>query len=361
MSTPSGKYLNAFNLVPQIGPARLRKILRRFPDLEEGWNASSAGLMSAGLDERIARAVIDKRDSIDPDAEFERLEKEGIRLVFFEDETYPKLLKEISSSPVFLYVKGELVADDFCVGIVGSRKLTDYGQRAADDFSRGLSRHGITLVSGMAYGADTIVHRACLTLGRRTVAVLGSGLDERSIYPSPNRQLAREIEQCGCLLSEYPIGTPPLKQHFPARNRVISGISKGLLVIEASLTSGSLISARFALEQGREVFAVPGSVYSKNSEGANNLIKMGAKAACKLSDILEEFNLGPEIAPAAGIQPESPEEESILARLFRDEPTHVDKLAAAVGIKVAALSSLLTIMEMKGMVKDVGGMRYVKK
>jgi DNA processing protein len=363
MSSTDTKYYNAFNLMPQIGPIRLRKLRAYFPSLQNAWEADFSLFRAAGLEEKIAEKVIENRKNIDPDAEWEKLEKENIKIVTQDDEIFPKNLLEISAPPAMLYVKGELLPDEFCIGIVGSRKISEYGKRVAEDFARGLSINGVTLVSGMAYGMDTIAHWQCVKLKRRTIAVLGSGIDEKSIYPSSNRQIAREIAACGCLVSEYPIGTPPLKQHFPARNRIISGMSQGVLVIEASQTSGSLITARFALEQNREVFAVPGSIYSKNSEGTNNLIKMGAKSACKIRDVLEEFNLQLDgaIKEAKKIVPDSPEEELVLDNLSSDEPVHIDKLSLSTQIKTASLSSILTLMEIKGMIKDIGGMRYIKK
>lgn len=363
MSIAEKIFYNAFNLMPQIGPIRLRKIQAFFSSMEEAWQADFLQLRSAGIEEKIAQKLIEERKKIDPESEWEKLEKENIKIIIQNEESFPKNLLEISSAPVILYTKGELLPEEFCIGIVGSRKISEYGKRAAEDFARELSAAGITLASGMAFGADTITHRNCLKSGTRTIAVLGSGIDEKSIYPSSNRQLAKEIEKCGCIISEYPVGTPPLKQNFPARNRIISGISKGILVIEASQTSGSLITARFALEQNREVFAVPGNIYSKNSEGTNNLIKMGAKSACKIEDILEEFNLelNPKIKEARQIVPETPEEELILNSLSFEEAFHIDKLSLQTQIKTAALSSILTLMEMKGMIKDIGGMRYVKK
>lgn len=363
MSSPDKKFYNAFNLLPQIGPIRLRKLCAYFPSMQEAWKANFADFRAAGLEEKIAEKIIEARKNINPDAEWEKLEKENIAIITPEENLFPKNLLEISSVPAMLYVKGQVISDEFCIGIVGSRKISEYGKRAAEDFARNLSQNNVTLASGMAFGVDTITHRQCLKLGHRTVAVLGSGLDEKSIYPSSNRQMAREIEKCGCIISEYPIGTPPLKQNFPARNRIISGISKGILVIEASQTSGSLITARFALEQNREVFAVPGSIYSPNSEGTNNLIKMGAKTTCKTQDILEEFSfeLSSEIKEAKKIIPDSPEEEIVLSSLSFDEAIHIDKLSIKTQIRTAALSSLLTLMEIKGMVKDIGGMRYIKK
>jgi DNA processing protein len=363
MSIPDKKYYNAFNLISQIGPIRFRKLISYFSSMQSAWEANITEYTNAGLEVKIAEKIIEAKKHIDPDQEFEKLAKENIKIVLQNEDSYPKQLLEISSAPVMLYVKGEIFADEFCIGIVGSRKISEYGKRVAEDFTRALAQKGITLISGMAYGVDTITHLECLKQKQRTIAVLGSGLDNKSIYPSSNRQLSKEIVNCGCMVSEYPIGTPPLKQNFPARNRIISGLSKGILVVEASKTSGSLITAHFALEHNREVFAVPGSIYAINSEGTNNLIKMGAKSACKLQDILEEFNieLSPEIKEAKKIIPESPEEEIILSNLSFEEPIHVDKLSIDTQIKTASLSSLLILMEMKGMIRDIGGMRYIKK
>lgn len=349
--------------MPQIGPMRLRKLQAHFPSMQAAWEADFSGLKAAGIEEKVAEKMVATKKNIDPEAEWEKVIRENITVVTQSDEAYPRNLMEISSAPAILYVKGTMIADEFCIGVVGSRKISEYGKRVTEDFARGLSQNGIALASGMAFGVDTITHRECLKQKCRTIAVLGSGLDERSIYPSSNRQMAKEIAECGCVISEYPIGTPPLKQNFPARNRIISGISRGILVVEASQTSGSLITARFALEQNREVFAVPGSIYSKNSEGTNNLLRMGAKVTCKIQDILEEFNfeLDPKIRKAKEIIPESPEEKTILDNLSFDEPIHIDKLAIKAEMKTAALSSVLTLMEIKGMIKDIGGMRYVKK
>jgi DNA processing protein len=213
----------------------------------------------------------------------------------------------------------------------------------------------------MALGIDSIAHRECLRQGNRTIAVLGGGIDASSIYPSSNRQTAEEIISNGAIISEYPIGTPPLKQHFPARNRIISGLSLGVLVIEAAESSGALITAKFALEQNREVFAIPGNIYSKNSEGTNNLIKFGAKLVSKTDDILEELNLDylKKTEKIKKAIPENEEEALILENLSAVEPVHIDRLAKIVKMNVTAVSSLLTLMEIKGKVKNVGGMRYI--
>jgi len=377
MSRAEQKYYNAFNLIPEMGPLRFKKLYTHFGSMEEAWKANVSEIEKCGLEKEVVEKIDQKRKEISPDEEFEKLEKEGIKVVTINEETYPQRLKEIHSAPALLYFKGEIKRDELAVAIVGSRKASVYGKQVASQLARELSETGITIVSGMAFGIDGVAHRECINLARRkdregnvhlasgsnrTIAVLGGGIDIESIYPSSNRQIAEEIVASGgCILSEYPIGTPPLKQHFPARNRIISGLSLGVLVIEASISSGALITAKFALEQDREVFAVPGNIYSKNSEGTNNLIKLGAKLVSSSRDVLEELNLQSalEIKRAREVIPDSEEEALILKNLSADEPIHIDKLAKIVKMNTAAISSLLTLMEIKGKVKNVGGMRYV--
>ena len=365
MSTPDindKKHYNAFNFIPQIGPVRFKKLISYFKSMEDAWNASASEFYGAGIEEDIIETIIASRKNIFVDKEFEKLEKEGVKIITIDDDLYPTLLKETHSAPAVLYYKGELEKDDLAIAIVGPRKVSIYGKQVASQLASELSRAGLTVVSGMALGVDSIAHNECVKLKNRTVAVLGGGIDTASIYPSSNYQIAEDIvANGGAVVSEYPIGTPPLKQHFPARNRIISGLSLGVLVVEASEKSGALITARFALEQNREVFAVPGSIFSKNSEGTNNLIKLGAKLTDKATDILEELNLesAVEIKKAREIIPDNEEEKVILENLSPDEPIQIDKLAKIVGINTSALSSLLTLMEIKGKVKNVGGMRYV--
>lgn len=304
---------------------------------------------------------MDLKKNISPEKEYEKVTKEGIELITFRDKRFPKFLLEISSCPAMIYLRGTLNEDDICLAVVGSRKLSTYGMQAATYFSKELSASGLVLVSGLALGVDTLAHLECVKQKNRTIAVLGGGLDEKSIYPVSNRSLSKNIIENGALVSEYPIGTPPLKQHFPARNRIISGLSKGVLVIEASESSGSLITAKFSLEQNRDVFAVPGSIFSKNSLGTNNLIKLGAKLVMHARDILEELNIQTslDISNLKEIIPDNDDEKAILDNMDRDTPIHVDQLSKNTKINISALSSLLTLMEIKGKVKNIGGMKYV--
>lgn len=355
------KYYNAFNLIPQIGPLRFRKLSGYFKSMEEAWQANASEFKEAGLEEEIIGKIIEKRKDISPEKEFEKIEKEGIKIITVKDDCYPNRLKEIHSAPALLYAKGEIKKDELALAVVGSRKVSSYGRQVASQLARELAQAGITIVSGMALGIDGIAHRECIKQKTRTIAVLGGGIDANSIYPFSNRQVAQEIIANGAVISEYPIGTPPLKQHFPARNRIISGLSLGVLVVEAAESSGTLITVKFALEQNREVFAVPGNIYSKTSEGTNNLIKLGAKLVSKTQDILEELNLDSmvEFQKAREIIPDNKEEELILKNLSPSEPIHIDQLAKKIQMNVNAASSLLTLMEIKGKVKNVGGMRYI--
>jgi len=355
------QYYNALNLMPFMGPSKIKLVLAKFGNLQNAWQADLGDYLKIGIDQNLASKIQNCKRNISPEKEYEKLKEENIEILTFNDKRFPKLLSEISSSPAVIYLKGTLQDDDICLSIVGSRKLSTYGTQAASYFSKELSSSGLTLVSGMAFGVDTLAHLECVRQKKRTIAVLGGGLDLKSIYPTSNRKLSEDIIQNGAIISEYPIGTPPLKQHFPARNRIISGLSKGTLVIEASESSGSLITAKFSLEQNRDVFAVPGNIFSDNSVGTNNLIKMGAKLTSRPQDILEELNL--ESSACASklkkIIPDNDDEKIILENLDRETPIHIDQLSRNIKMNITALSSLLTLMEIKGKVKNIGGMKYV--
>uniref|UniRef100_A0A7V3J8W6 DNA-protecting protein DprA n=1 Tax=candidate division CPR3 bacterium TaxID=2268181 RepID=A0A7V3J8W6_UNCC3 len=279
-----------------------------------------------------------------------------------DDANYPFLLSKIFDPPSFLYYEGELPKEDeVLVAVVGSRACTPYGRQVAEEISYNLAKEGITIVSGLALGIDSVAHRAALTAKGKTIAVLGSGLDV--IYPSSHMKLAKEIiENGGALISEFSPGTPPLPHHFPLRNRIISGISQGIIVVEAGFKSGALITARCALEQGREVFAVPGSIYSLNSQGSNSLIKMGAHVVTNFLDVLDVLNLKPKTKTKTKrkeIKCET-KEEAILLALLGPEPVSIDKLHALSKLDIAVVTSTLVMLEIKGLVKNIGGARYIK-
>ncbi len=288
---PKAKYYNAFNLIGGIGPVGFKKILTYFNSLDNAWSAEIKEFKKAGLTEFVIEQIRGKRPKINPDWEMEKLDKQGINLITTQDKDYPKLLKEIYAPPATLYIRGHFESTDKYFGIVGTRKLSAYGSQITPLITADLAKSGLTIVSGLAKGIDTIAHETALKTNNRTIAVLGSGIDKTSIYPFINQDLAEKISQNGAVISEFPIGTQPLAQNFPQRNRIISGLSLGVLVIEAPERSGAMITARNALEQNRDVFAIPGPIISKNSFGPNNLIKMGAKLVSQAEDILEELNL----------------------------------------------------------------------
>ncbi len=229
------EYFNAFNLIDGIGPRRFKKLIDHFPSLEEAWLADEQTFRNAGLEEKVAETIIDQRKSIQPEKEYEKLLKERIEVLTIGEETYPSLLKEIYDAPAILYIRGQLKPEDqLTIGVVGSRKPSTYGQQVATAISTDIARAGLTVISGLALGTDTLAHRAALEANQRTIAVLGSGLGQPDVYPSTNRQLADKIAGQGAVISEYPLGAPAQKQNFPARNRIISGLSLGILVIEAA-------------------------------------------------------------------------------------------------------------------------------
>lgn len=356
------KYWVAFSQFAKIGPVRFKKIYDYFSNMEEAWSASAEELKETGLDDGIIEEIIAKRPDINPDQEWEKLEKEKIKVVTILDEDYPKLLKEIYKPPAMLYYKGDFLANnDFALAVVGTRKISAYGEQAASDLVRDLVKNGLTIISGLALGVDAIAHRTTVENGGKTIAVLGSGLSDNYIYPVSNRRLASQIvDNGGAVISEFPLTMLPLKYNFPIRNRIVAGLSLGTLVIEAGLESGALITARYALEQNREVFAVPGNIFSPNAAGPNNLIKMGAKIVTNANDILETLNLS-QVASyieTKKIIPESKEEE-ILLNFLTKEPTHIDKLVNLSGLGAAAANSTLLMMEIKGKVKNMGGANYV--
>jgi DNA processing protein len=356
------KYLIALNNFPKFGPIRTKKIRKRFPDLENAFKASVAELAQAGIEPNIAEEFAAARININPDKLLEQLKKEDIQAIAADNKLYPKLLSQIYDPPQLFYLKGRLKAEDeFALAVVGARKYTSYGKQVAENIVKDLTLSGLVIVSGLALGIDSLAHLTAVEAGGRTIAVLGSGLDRQSIYPSANRYIADKIiASGGAVISEFPLGAPPLRHHFPQRNRLISGLSLGTLVVEAGEKSGALITARFALEQNREVFAIPGNIYSPVSAGPNQLIKLGAKAVTGAKDIIETLDLAQAACFIENkkIIPESEEEEKILAHLAC-EPIHIDELIRKTKLDTSQINSTLTIMEMKGMVRNLGNMQYV--
>lgn len=294
-----------------------------------------------------------------------------IKTINIKDKEYPKLLKKIDGSPKTLYIKGELNPDDICFGVVGTRRFSPYGKQVAFEIAGDLAEAGLTIVSGLAPGIDTFAHQAALEKGGlvrrspkgeggRTIAVLGTGIDEKSIYPQSNLKLAKDIvESGGCLISEYAPGTQGWKGNFPARNRIISGLSLGVLVVEAKEKSGALITANDAFKQKRRVFAVPGSIYSPNSRGPHILIKKGATLVVSAEDILKELNL-PRMGKKKELKGDTKEEELIL-RMLMEEALNIDKIIKKTGLAPATVNSFLAILEIKGKIRNLGGGIYSLK
>jgi len=358
-NTDELKYWVGFSRMPGIGRVKISQLLEHFSTLEQAWKASTGELRKAGLDSKSADTIVNMRPRISLDAEMESLKRYKVKVLTCDSDTYPQRLREIYDYPPVLYVRGNpLPEDETCLAVVGTRRATVYGRQVTDEIVSDLARNKVTIVSGLAKGIDSIAHRAALEAGGRTIAVFACGLD--IVYPAENANLAREIMERGALISEYPLGIRPKADNFPRRNRIMSGLSLGVLVIEAGESSGALITANQALEQNRDVFAVPGSILSPASRGTNRLIQEGAKLVRNHVDILEELNLA-MVAQQLEMKEILPtdETESLLLKQLSAEPTHIDEVCRHSRLTPALVSSTLTMMELKGMVKQVGGMNYV--
>lgn len=353
------KFRLGFNIVKGIGPAKMNALQGYFGDFERAWHATELELNKIGVDRRTIRSFLETRKTLDLDAAMAKVDAANVTLLTWDSSTYPSYIRNIPGSPPLLYVDGDISeADRWAVAIVGTRRLTSYGRQIARDLTIGLVNNGVTIVSGLARGIDAVAHKTALEMGGRTIAVLGSGID--SIYPAEHRGLAREIANGrGAVISEYGMGVRPEAKNFPPRNRVISGLSLGTIVIEAGIKSGALITSKFAMEQGREVFAVPGSINSPVSKGPNKLIQQGAKLVTCVEDVLEELNISMVVEKTAvQLALPSSKEEAALLPLLSHEPVHVDKLSRQSGMAANKVSSTLTLMELKGMVKQTGRMNY---
>ena len=352
------KYRVGFTKIPGIGRVKTTLIENYFPSFEDAWHASSSDLKQAGLDSKSVSSIINLRSRIDLDAEMDKMDKYKVNAIPHDSPDYPHRLKEVYDYPPVLYVRGTIKAeDDFCLAVVGTRHSTLYGRQVTEDIVRDLVRSSITIVSGLAKGIDSIAHKAALESDGRTIAVFASGLD--MVYPAENAHLARAITEHGALVSEYPLGTRPRAEHFPRRNRIMSGISPGVLVIEAGERSGALITAEQALSQNREVFAVPGSILSPASKGTNWLLQQGAKLVRNHVDILEELNLA-VVAQQLEMKELLPTDDTeiLLFKNMSSEPTHIDEICRQCGLDISTVSSTLTMMELKGIVKQIGYMNY---
>ncbi len=353
------RYWVGFTLVKGIGAVRLRALLDYFGDAEKAWNASPVDMVSAGLGPRLAERVVQIKKSVDLSEYVARAEKDNIRILTWNDAEYPALLKEVDQPPPVLYLRGDVTAEDaWAVGIVGTRAVTPYGRQVTEELATVLAQNGVTVVSGLARGVDALAHNAALKAGGRTLAVLGSGVDR--IYPPEHRQMAEKIALQGAVISDYAPGTTPDSANFPPRNRIISGLSLAVVVIEAGETSGALITAGFAADQGRDVFAVPGSIYAPQSKGANRLIANGARILLRPTDVLEALDLtrNVERREIRRAVPTDATEAAVLS-LLGAESMHVDEVRARLGLPIEKISAALTMMELKGMVRQLNGMNYV--
>ncbi|HEY0754854.1 MAG TPA: DNA-processing protein DprA [Ktedonobacteraceae bacterium] len=362
LSMDGSEYWVAFNRVLGIGPVKFRLLLNYFhEDLALAWKAGRQDLARAGLDQRTLERFLLQRAKIEPERDLERLEQMGVNVLTWRDREYPALLREIEGSPPVLYLKGQLnEADLFSLAVVGTRNADTYGQQVTERLVTELARGQVTVVSGLALGIDTIAHHTALEAGGRTIGVLACGLDV--VYPARNAQLARRIGEGGqgVLISEYPLGVQPESGNFPARNRIISGLSQGVLVVEAGEKSGALITADFATKQGREVFAVPGSVFASRCLGTNKLIKEGAHLVLEVKDILDALNLFmlPLRIEARMALPENGTESTLLA-LLSHEPIHINELILSSELSAPIVTAAMTMLELKGLVKTVGSAQFV--
>lgn len=351
-------YWVSFNHL-EISPQTFQKLLEIFGTAKGAWNAKKEELEK--LDSKLAAKIANGRQRIDPEKLLSKIQKAQIKILTIKDKNYPANLSQIDSAPYLLYLKGELLPEDEnAVAVVGARKITSYGRQVTESLVPTLVTAGLTIVSGMARGVDAVAHRAALEADGRTIAVLGSGVDV--IYPPENKKLYEAICQNGAVVSEFPPGTQPRPQNFPVRNRIIAGLSLGVLVTEAAEISGSLITAGFAGEFGREVFAVPGPVYSAMSAGTAGLIKDGAKLVYRAQDLLEELNIPSNVQGRGPSKMKTDEAESKILEILGQEPAHVDQIIKLSGLSAAEISAKLTLLEIKGVIKNLGGGNYgVKK
>ena len=384
-------YWIALSRTPGLGAARFRLLESHFGgDLSLAWNAPQRELRAAGIGGGAVKAITEGRDSIDPDRELERLYSCGVRALTWHDDRYPPRLKETADAPPVLYCRGELKPEDeTSVAVVGTRRPTEYGYRVTGELSSELAARGVVVVSGLALGVDARAHRATLDAGGRTIAVLGNGLD--TVYPRDNQRLAERIlAEGGAIVSEFPLGARPEASNFPRRNRIISGMTLGTLITEAGETSGTRWTVYHALDQNREVFCVPGSIYSEASKLTNRLIREGAKLVCDVNDILVEIGLDtaerqiplglgnsdgstPDSQSASGLDAAVSEEsaaakpavaesddpdEADLLRHITGDAVHIDDLARLTGRPITEVSGLLTMLELKGLVEPAGLMHY---
>jgi DNA processing protein len=346
----------AFSQVARVGPVRARRLHEEFGSLSEAWQASQTQLERT-LDVRTAGNVVRARNSVDPLSVLDRLERQGIAVVAAIDPDYPRLLAQIPAAPAVLYVRGTLLPrDELAIAVVGTRRATSYGREIVQQIARDLAAAGVTVVSGLARGIDGMAHLGALEGGGRTIAVLASGVDV--IYPAEHANLAAQIAASGAVISDYPPGTKPDAPNFPARNRIISGLALATVVVEAPSRSGALITVDFAADQGREVFVVPGPVTAAASAGSNRLIREGARLVTSAEDILDDLGL-PGLDTQDEAEPELSDSERRLIAVMAADPAHLDEIVIAAGLSPAEGAGLMTMLELKGAVRNIGAQHYI--
>jgi DNA processing protein len=371
------KFLLALSFIEDIGPVTTGRLLSAFHTPEAIFSAGFSELSSvAGISALKAKRIKEFKAWDRIDSEIEKAELSNIRIVTIFDKEYPGPLRPLDNAPAILYVKGDLIEEDrLAIAIVGSRRMSEYGRKIADYLSFELALAGLTIVSGMARGIDTVSHSGALKAGGRSIAVLGCGLD--ICYPAENKELMTALSRSGCVISEFPLGTPPVRENFPRRNRLISGLALGVLIVEATTRSGSLITAGFALEQGKEIFAVPGNITSNNARGTNGLIKSGAKPVQSAEDIIEELSpqikgLLRSVKAVSSLSPPKSfdfpgtsaqrlainDEEKAICNILGSDSKHIDHIARELKIPAARLSGLLLGLEMKGIVRQTAGNNF---
>ena len=355
----------ALHMIPRLGNTVIGRLVERFGDPEKVFDATVSDLVKiVGMKPEVAQNIAGRASIQSAEEELRKVEKQGARIITYADASYPELLKQIHNPPIVLYAKGaDFPKNRRSIAIVGSRNPTHYGFDAAETFGFDLACRGATVVSGMARGIDSAAHRGCLRGGGFTVAVIGTGIDV--VYPSENKTLFKRISENGMILSEFPMGSRPEPWNFPIRNRIISGLCEGIVVVEATKKSGSLITASLALEQNREVFAVPGSIHSFKSTGTHHLIKQGACLAEKADDVLEELGFSGKYAksgnvkkPNGGLPPDLDAREKRIYECLSDYPVHMDEIMRKGMLEAGEAASILMEMELKGLIRQLPGKMF---
>ncbi len=349
-------YMAALSMVPGIGTAKLKKLVAYFGSAEQVWRANNQDLILSGqLDESLSGQIISLRRSIDILKLADKWQREGIKICSLTDDDYPGLLRQIFDPPLQFYYRGNLPLTDNLLAIVGSRQATAYGKNAASMLAAGLAAAGVWIVSGAARGIDSAAHTGALGKGN-TIAVLGCGVDV--VYPPENRKLLAQIAEQGAVISEYAPGTLPYPAYFPARNRIISGLSRGTVIVEAAAKSGALITADCALNEGRDVFAVPGSIFSSASKGVHNLIKQGARLVDSVDEILEEYQLTAK--PDGQIPELAAGETAVLKAISYEQGIGVEDIVNKTQLTPAEVSYIILQLELRGLLAELEGRRYIR-